>query len=588
MGLTELAINRVAVPMLRPLRGEPPPWHTALDYLGLFLFYFASLLAVVGCGLRLFRVLDQRGAARLRELVVSGPLIALGLCSVWAIVVASNQGLTLAMELCLGAVVLVAAARGVGHFLGARRDLGVALGVGFLILPVLAHLAMVLGARWLWADAAYDGAPVLARYGTLALTIAGLVSPYCLAPRPFVRSVTRLPPVAVAISVALLAAWLLRADYFTAARVLKLSIGFELETGRADPQLTLYLLATATMAWTITSCAMSPRPGRKTVAVALGLLALGGTAYQWPLHYLLLALGATMLADVAAPLHAAENSALAVARGHGLSVSPVDDATWGRYLATVATVLRRRVTSLHTLTTRAPDGSTSTVLIGEADGRTIRARIDREQGAVLGVDLALGRDLEAVPSTPTLTVVSDDPLLLADAPSAGPELTTADQAFDHRFRCQGSAAALAQLFDDGLRARATALLDGWLVFVERRSLRYRSYPGRSGAVEHFLPLADLAQGRVPPGAGERALVIFELLLELAARGQLESASDGESESAFESASEIASGAKDEALDASVAASAAEPAVATTGAATTDDLAGSAASATAPSPLGDKS
>src|SRR5690606_5745048 len=34
----EVAINRVAVPLLRPSKGTPPTWHTALDYAGLFLF----------------------------------------------------------------------------------------------------------------------------------------------------------------------------------------------------------------------------------------------------------------------------------------------------------------------------------------------------------------------------------------------------------------------------------------------------------------------------------------------------------------------------------------------------------------------
>src|SRR5215212_3069963 len=35
----EVAINRVAVPMLRPLKGLPPRWHTVLDYGGVIRFY---------------------------------------------------------------------------------------------------------------------------------------------------------------------------------------------------------------------------------------------------------------------------------------------------------------------------------------------------------------------------------------------------------------------------------------------------------------------------------------------------------------------------------------------------------------------
>src|SRR5688572_10320233 len=45
VGVLEVVINRVAVPMLRPPSGVPPWWHTGLDYFGLFLFYFAGSLA---------------------------------------------------------------------------------------------------------------------------------------------------------------------------------------------------------------------------------------------------------------------------------------------------------------------------------------------------------------------------------------------------------------------------------------------------------------------------------------------------------------------------------------------------------------
>ena len=43
----ELAVNRLAVPTLLPRgNGAPPVWHEVLSYVGLFLLYFASTLAV--------------------------------------------------------------------------------------------------------------------------------------------------------------------------------------------------------------------------------------------------------------------------------------------------------------------------------------------------------------------------------------------------------------------------------------------------------------------------------------------------------------------------------------------------------------
>jgi hypothetical protein len=55
VALLEVAINRIAVPMLRPAKGLPPAWHTYLDYAGLFLFYFAGTLAAFVIGAHIVR-----------------------------------------------------------------------------------------------------------------------------------------------------------------------------------------------------------------------------------------------------------------------------------------------------------------------------------------------------------------------------------------------------------------------------------------------------------------------------------------------------------------------------------------------------
>ncbi len=545
-GVLEMVINRLAVPLLRPARGAPPAWHTALDYGGLFLFYFASLLGVIACGLRAWQALraaPQRRQPTPGALLAALPLAALAATSAWAILVAPSEGLTFAIEACLAVTVLIAVSRAVAHLVhflarakvsqagraasssedrvadaaseAGRGDLGVALGALLLAAPLLVHAAAVIGARFLWPEGSYDGAgSAIAAAGALSLAIAGLASPYCLAPRPFVRSVTRLAPIAVAIGMAILAALLLRRDYLGVARAIELAIGVELSTTSADPQLTLYLLALATLGWTIASCAIARAAPRRQVAVGLALLVLGGYGFDWPLHYLLLALGLVTVIDTAVPVRAAE----ALVPGVGPAV---DDSTWGRYLGAVSATLRRRCTSLHTLTTRSGDRGTSSVLVGEADGRAIRARIDRHGGSVIGMDIVIGRDLDLGRGTlASLVVVCDEPYLAEDAPLVEPELLSGDDAFDRRFRSRGSQAELAELFDVGARARALVLLDGWLALAHGQCLRYRSYPGRGVAVDPLIPLADLAQGQLPGGAAERMMVMMELLLELAARGQV--------------------------------------------------------------------
>jgi hypothetical protein len=555
-GVLEMVINRLAVPLLRPARGAPPAWHTALDYGGLFLFYFASLLGVIVAGLRAWQALRAPAPRRAGELATAAALAALAAASAWVILVAPSEGLTFAIEACLAAVVLAVCGRGLGQLLGGLRrrrpaaglavddgdliagagaapaeprdprdprergDLGVAIGVVILAAPLLVHFAAVVGARFLWPDGSYDGAgAVIAQAGGLSLAIAGLASPYCLAPRPFVRSVTRLLPILIAITVAILAAMLLRRDYLGAAAAVKLALGVELSTTSADPQLTLYLLALATLSWTLTSCAIARTAPRRLVALGLAFLVLGGYGFQWPLHYLLLAIGLVTVIDTASTVRAAEE----LVPGVGPAV---DDAVWGRYLGAVSATLRRRCSSLHTLTTRGSDTSTSSVLVGEADGRALRARIDRDGGSVIGMDIVIGRDLDLGRGTAaSLVVVCDEPYLADDAPLAEPALESGDAAFDRRFRSRGSQAQLAALFSADLRGRALGLLDGWVALAHGHCLRYRSYPGRGAAVDPLIPLADLAQGQLPGGAAERMMVMLELLLELAARGEVASTSD---------------------------------------------------------------
>jgi hypothetical protein len=529
VGLLEFVFNRLAVPLLRPLRGPPPLWHTALDYGGLFLFYFASLLAVVAV---VMRGLGDLATSSERRVVAVGsrlPMLALGALSAWAILVAPSEDLTFAIEVCLAATVVATAARTLGGLLarGHSPDFGVAVGVLVLAVPLLAHFVAAVGGRFELMDTGYDGPGPERRFGALLLAVAALASPYCLAPRPFVRSVTKVAPVLIAIAVAALAALLLRTDYLGAARAIKLAIGIELQTTRADPQLTLYLLAIATISWTIASCAFAATAPRRMIGVGLALLVLGGHGFQWPLHYLLLALGITAIADSAVAVKRAESAV-------GMGGPVIDDAIWGRYLGAVATALRRRCTSLHALTTRDGDHTTTSVLVGEADGRSVRARIDRNHGVVIGVDIVIGRDLDllSLASAVTLTVVRDDADLTSDAPTAAPVVASGDAVFDRQFRCHGSIDTLHQLFDTNLRDRATTLLDGWLAYSKGESVRYRSYPNRGTAMDGLIPTADLSQGRVPSGASDRFFVTLEFLLDLAARGPVAFAVSASAEGAL--------------------------------------------------------
>jgi len=175
---------------------------------------------------------------------------------------------------------------------------------------------------------------------------------------------------------------------------------------------------------------------------------------------------------------------------------------------------------VHSLTTRGEVGLASSVIVGDAEGLPVRVRIERIDGAVLAFDAVVGREIDEVRGAtvslwagPSRTLVSRPH---PPGPPAAPIFKTGDDSFDQRFRCRGAASAFAKLFDEGLRARAVATLDGWLAFWEPEGMRYRIYPGRGAPLDHPIPLSDLALGR--PGNAERLVAVIELLAEIASRG----------------------------------------------------------------------
>lgn len=508
VALLEAAINRVAVPMLRPDSGAPPSWHTYLDYFGLFLFYFAGTLAALLLGARCWTALraPARGATAAYFLVAITTVLAAA-----PLVIDAPAALSLTLEIAFAASVLAL----VIASLGAERDLGLQVGLPILAVPLLIHSASALGARFLWPDNTFDGPGiVLARIGVVALCLAALATPYCFAPRPFARSVMRPTPILAAMAVAAIGAVLARSGYPVVARAASLAIGVELTTTQPDPRLAVYLLAVATLAWTLVSCALAGSAARRAVGAGLALVLLGGYAFRWPHHYLLPLFGLVLVSDVVRRVRDEERAASPIAS----ATPPVADPAWASYLAQLAQGLRRTLGEVHSLTTRGEAGLASSVVVGEAHGIPVRVRIERIEGSVLALDVVLGRDIDEVRGA-TVTVWAIAPRGTGTNPAgppAAPIFKTGDGSFDERFRTRGSALAFRRLFDDGLRARAAATIDGWLAYWENESVRYRVYPGRGAPLDHPMPLSDLALGRTAPA--DRLVALLELLVELAVRG----------------------------------------------------------------------
>jgi hypothetical protein len=505
----EVAINRVAVPMLRPAKGLPPRWHTILDYGGLFLFYFAGTLAAFIIGVHVVRSVTTSRSARVVFSQVS-LAIAAGFAAI-PLVVAAPAALTLPLEMSFAVAVIALLASAIGR----ERDLGVQIGAVALAVPLLLHGVGTFGAKFLWPEATFDGPAVtVVRTGVISLSATALFSPYVFAPRPFARAVTRPGPVVFAMVIAAIGAIVARTHYVSVAKAAGLAIGIELNPTQPDPRLALYLLSIATLSWTLASCAIASSAARRQIGIGIAFVVLGGYGFRWPNHYLLPLLGLALVAEAARRVRDEELADMPFT-----STTPaIADAAWSAYIGSVKAGLSRTLEDVHTLTSRADGGLATSVLIGEVRGMPVRTRIERIDGAVVALDVILGKEIEEVRGA-TFSLWAIPPRALGSnppPPPAAPLFRTNDAPFDDRFKARGNRHVFERLLDDGLRARAIATLDGWLAYWEPEGMRYRVYPGRGAPLDHPMPLSDLALGRA--GNPDRVVAVIELLVEIAQRG----------------------------------------------------------------------
>jgi hypothetical protein len=488
---------------------DPPSWYTALSYLGLFAFYFSGTLAAIMVAARCFAHLrqlrDWRDALAHLVLAVAAVIAAVPL------LVAATPVFSAPLEVAFAAAVLTLVASGIHR----DHDVGAQLGLVVVSVPLAVHTLNALGARYLWPEGVFDTPGIaVARAGVVSLCVAALLSPYLFAPRPFARAVTRPFPVILAMGIAGAGAVVARTWYPTVAKAATLAIGVEVNRGQADPRLALYLLSIATLTWTLAACALAASEARRTIGAGIALILLGGYAFRWPSHYLLPLLGLALVADATRRVREQELSALPIS----IDTPPIADTAWAAYVGAVTTTLKRSFDGVHSLTTRAEGGLTSTQLVGDNRGLPVRTRIERIDGSVVALDVVIGREIDEVRGA-TLSLWAIPPRQLGvnpAGPPAAPLFKSGDGSFDERFKARGSSIAFGRLFDEGLRARTVATLDGWLAYWEGEGLRYRVYPGRGAPLDHPIPLSDLALGK--PGNPERLVAVIELLVEIGARG----------------------------------------------------------------------
>lgn len=526
--VAEVAFGRLLVRGLEKkpvfIKGEaqklvPPTWFVALDYVALFLLYFVALLGVVALVLRARARWGGGGGgvvvARLDRGLDGATAAAMAVVAAFATVVDPGSVET-ALHLALGAVALAT----IGRVWGGRRDLGAAIGVTLAALPILVYCGASLLQPWLWSEDELLGGQARIAIGKAvrnALVLAAIASPYCLAPRPFSRALTRVLPFAIALVVAGVGATLLRLDYVATVKAANRVLGLDLRVDAPQDQLALYLLAFATITWTVTACVTAASPARRRLGLGLGLLVLAGYAFTWPAAFVTAAVGLTFLADGARRVRDEERAAFVPV------TPPIEDDAWQGFVGHLVAALRAKVGdgAVSAVSVRGEGEHTSTVVVTERHGVPVRLRVERMARAVVVVDLVCGREVDASRGA-TWSVVARGALGAGshpEPPAAGPLVRAGDSPFDERFRCRGDRDALLRLLDDGRRARAAASLDGWLAYWEGQSLRHRVFPGQGAPLDAPIPLSALAfERRSTPDSVERLVMLVELCAEIAATG----------------------------------------------------------------------
>ncbi len=331
----------------------------------------------------------------------------------------------------------------------------------------------------------------------MALCIAALITPYCFAPRPFAYAVIRPVPFLVAVVTAGAGAILAKVGYAAAARSASLALGVQMTNTQPDRWLAVYLLAVLTLAWTLASCAIAPSEARRGVGAGLALIVLGGYAFKWPHHYLLPLLGVAFIADAARRVRDEELAALPMT----VEAPPIGDTIWSTYVGTVAQGLRahagRRPHADH-----ARRGGPHVERDRRRCGRApVRARIERIDGCVLGLDVVLGRDIDEVRAA-TLTVWAIPARGLGvnlQGPPAAPALFSGDPHFEEWFRRAAARRCFARCSTRAARPRGGDARRLARVLGARGAALPR-LSGRGAPLDHPMPLSDLALGRIPPTA----------------------------------------------------------------------------------------
>lgn len=560
----ELAFNRLATPELRPDGDLPPPWwHQALDHIGLFAQYFASTLAAGIIAYHLWRVMTERTlylrAARYPLAATGWIFLSFG---VLALLTTLSMDMSFALETTFMAMALCLL------FAQLRRggDLGVKIGLVLLLTPLAVHYYGLFSMRYIAGEeGVWSGLPErVSQYGQWTLIVAALLSPYCFAPRPLLHSLVRPGPIVLATFISVLGIVLLRQYYIVAMRLAEGWLGVDIGPGAPMSSLFTYAFALGTMTWTLAACVSADSVARRDIGIGIGLIVLSGYGFSWPVQFLVSMVGLLTISESAAKV-AGEEDGASGGRQHFLA-PPIAGAVWRDYVRALAAAMAapRHIAGAdgtdHSAGADSRDGEgtvpaadssgnsagakeerakpaaavivngddhyhTLTHLSIERRGIPVAVRIERHNDSITTIEVTCGRPPGA-DEEPAWTLFARPERLLGVGAHPEPPHTTApvletadDPAFEHRFRVRDSDAYTSLLLSDTMRARVSALIDGWMAFWPEHGLRYRVHPGRGAPLDHPIPITEMAfRGSQAANNAHGLASVIDLLVDIAARG----------------------------------------------------------------------
>lgn len=514
MLLLVLATAEITLRLTLPVLGassDPrlPRWFSVA---GVFMLHLTSVLALGACVHGLFGIALRKDfyppGLRFPLTVIAVPLLVL---SGWSIFATTPAWLTFFLEGAFVAFFMAVVVAAGFH----RGDPLVKVGLALLALPFVLHFYGTLRLQSFvgGSQVRFSSLPDRVReLGQWSLAAAALLTPVCLAPRPLLRSFGRPGPLVAAAFVGTVGAVIMQRHYAEGMELASRALGIDLGPGAPIGTIAVYVTAAAMVAWTLATTVTAEASSRRLIGLGFALVVACGYSFAMPVQFLCAAVGALAIATGAAFV-VEEESASQPPR---FTSPEIAEEVWSSYVAE----LGRAVFAEPAL---ERDGELETTrLAGNRLGLPFQLRIVRSQRGIHTIEAWFGQTPDQ--GAPSWTLFARPEALLATgvhpAPpaSTGPAVKTGDPAFDRRFRIHDADKLTARLLDEGLRARAAAVLDGWIAAWPGRALHYKVCPGRGAPLDHPVPVTELAfRGAASPNATDRMVSVLDLCAELATR-----------------------------------------------------------------------